>query len=347
MNLSCNIDFSLVFGKRIDPEFEKLLLNLFSSELVSTGSEKIQLADGREIPIVRNIPRLVPSDHYASSFSYQWSTYTETQLDSAQGSSLTEQDLINKTGLSPDQVKGKLLLDAGVGIARHAEILAKWGAFVVGIDLSDAVEAARENLKDFSNAVVFQANIAELPFKEKLYDHVVSIGVLHHTPDTKQFTEKLMPLVKPGGRFSIWLYPPGFARRGEWTPIVSRLPLVGFKQWCEWIVDVARENRGNLWLEAFMAQFPFSTHHPNRERSVLALFDGYTPTYHWTHSPEEVEGWFQENGFVDIRRSPVPTSVSASKPVATSPNLEAIHPLAATVINLNPQPVVTLSLIHI
>ena len=322
-NSQKKVDFSVVFGKTLDPEFQILLNELFSPIVTSVSSSDLITDNGNDISVVREIPRFVPSDHYAGSFSYQWSTYTETQLDSAQGSSLTEQDLINKTGLSPADVKGKLLLDAGVGIARHAEILARWGAFVVGIDLSDAVEAARDNLKEFSNAIVLQANIDDLPFKEAVFDHIVSIGVLHHTPDTRYYTEKLMPFVKPGGRFSLWLYPPGFSRRGEWVPIASQLPLVGFKDWCDWIVDVARDNRGNRWLEAFMGQFPFSTHHPTRERSVLALFDGYTPTFHWTHSPEEVKTWFHEKGFSDIRFSPIPTSVSAMKPVEAN-SLQAI-----------------------
>jgi len=316
MTTNSALNFSAAFGKQLDPAFEKLLAEIFINKVESVKVQEFTFTDNSNTPVVRSIPRFVPSDQYAGSFSFQWSTYTETQLDSAQGSSLTEQDLINKTGLSQADVQGKLVLDAGVGIGRHSEILARWGAYVIGIDLSDAVEAARDNLAQFNNAVVLQADISNLPFAPESFEHIVSIGVLHHTPDTRRYTESLMPLVKAGGRFSIWLYPPGFARRGEWTPLVSQLPLIGFREWCDWIVDVARDNRGNHWLEAFMNQFPFSTHHPTRERSVLALFDGYTPTYHWTHDPDEVSNWFREAGFDDIRLSPIPTAVSACKPVA-------------------------------
>jgi len=307
-------DFEKIFDKSIEPEFVELLSTLFQSQITSADNNQIEYEDGTHVPVLRNIPRFVPSDLYTGSFSFQWTNYTSTQLDSAQGVSLTEQDLRNKTGLTPENVKGKLILDAGVGIGRHTEVLARWGAYVVGVDLSDAVETAQQNLKAFPNAVVLQADIGQLPFNIEKFDHIVSIGVLHHTPDTRAFTLGLMPYLKNGGRFSIWLYPSGFARRGEWVPMVSRLPLIAFKDWTEWMVSNARTHRGNHWLEAFIKQFPFSTHHPTMERSALALFDGYTPTFHWTHEPDEVAEWFREAGLDDIQFSQIPTSVSATKP---------------------------------
>lgn len=309
------LQFSRVFGKSLDPNFERLLGSVFQHSITMTASSEILFDNATTVPVVREIPRFVPTDKYAGSFSFQWTTFTQTQLDSAQGSNLTQQDLIGKIGLQPADVKGKLVLDAGVGVGRHAEILASWGAFVIGVDLSDAVESARENLRKYPNAIVIQGDIGNLPFKAETFDFVVSIGVLHHTPNTKNYTNCLVPFVKRGGDLSIWVYPPKFARRGEWVPIVSRLPLVGFKEWCEWVVDIARENRGAYWLEPMIKQFPFSTHHPTAERSVLALFDGFTPTYHWTHTPDEVMSWFREAGLINVHPNSIETSVSGRKPV--------------------------------
>ncbi len=287
-------------GKPLDPHF--------------AAQVEASLATGAPAPVLRGIPRFVESDRYAGSFSFQWTTYTDTQLDSRQGVALTEQDLILKTGLTPDEVAGRLVLDAGVGTGRHAELLAAWGARVVGVDLSEAVETARDNLARFPNALVMQADIGALPFQPESFDFIYSIGVLHHTPDTRAYAEKLLKLLKPGGGFCLWVYPPKFARRGEWVPLVSRLPPRAFQAWCEWVIDIARPHRGNPWLEAFIRQFPFATHHPTAQRSVLALFDGYTPTYHWTHSPEEVAGWFREWGLVDVRKLEEPTAVRGRKP---------------------------------
>jgi SAM-dependent methyltransferase len=287
-------------GKPLDPDFAVQV--------------EASLDTGAPAPVVRGIPRFVESDHYAGSFSFQWTTYTDTQLDSRQGVDLTAQDLILKTGLTPEEVKGRLVLDAGVGTGRHAELLASWGARVVGVDLSEAVETARDNLARFPNALVMQADIGALPFRPESFDFIYSIGVLHHTPDTRAYAEKLLRLLKPGGGFCLWVYPPKFERRGEWVPLVSRLPPKAFQAWCEWVIDIARSNRGKPWMEAFIRQFPFATHHPTAQRSVLALFDGYTPTYHWTHSPDEVAGWFREWGLEDVRKLEEPTAVRGRKP---------------------------------
>lgn len=300
--------------KPLDSKFIDMIKNLFKFGKAKFVREKMIFEDGAEIPIVNGIPRFVPDDRYTGSFSYQWSNYTDTQLDSIQGSNLSQQDLINKTNLRPEDVKGKLILDAGVGIGRHSEVLSEWGAYVVGIDMSSAVEAAKKNLSSFSNAYVIQADIGDLPFREKVFDHIISIGVLHHTPNTKHYTEQLVKYLKPNGWLSVWVYPPKFARRGEWTPLTSRLPIIAFRGWCEWMSDISRENKGNRLLEAFINQFPFSTHHETCERTVLAMFDGYTPHFHWTHTADEVMNWFIQWGMLDVRKNSIDTSVSGRKP---------------------------------
>jgi hypothetical protein len=36
------------------------------------------------------------------------------------------------------------------------------------------------------------------------------------------------------------------------------------------------------------------------EYDILDTFDGFSPRYHWIHSPDEVVTWFQEAGLEDI-----------------------------------------------
>ena len=31
------------------------------------------------------------------------------------------------------------------------------------------------------------------------------------------------------------------------------------------------------------------------------MLDSYTPRYRWLHTPDEVQGWYLEHGFTDIR----------------------------------------------
>jgi len=79
------------------------------------------------------------------------------------GSRNFEPDFVRKTGLNPEDFKGKLVLDVGCGMGRFAEVATRWGARVVGIYLSAAAEVAAENLSD-REFVAFQADVFSLPF---------------------------------------------------------------------------------------------------------------------------------------------------------------------------------------
>jgi SAM-dependent methyltransferase len=236
-------------------------------------------------------------------------------LDSSAGTDLAERDLIAKTGLFPEQVVGKLVLDAGTGIGRHAEILARWGADVVAVDLSMSAEQAAQNLACCGNAVVLQADILDLPFRREKFDLIVSIGVIHHTPDPRRCVERLCALLRRGGELAVWAYAESFERRREWIPLTSALPRAAFRDWCTWMARLAREHRGNAWLEPIVRQFPFATHHPTLERTALALFDGYSPPYHSIHSSAEIVGWLRDCGFTDACAGDVAASGRGRKPV--------------------------------
>jgi len=302
------------FGKRISAPLQEFLRDRLAPGLLRADASQLALADGQSAPVVNHVPRFVPHDNYAGSFSFQWDAYQATQLDSAQNASFTLMELYDKASLTPELVKGKVLLDAGVGTGRHSEVLAQWGAEVVGVDLSSSVDVAYGNLRRFENAVVLQANIGTLPFKPNSFDIISSIGVLHHTPDTREYTSKLVPLLKDGGMLTIWLYSLTFTRRKQWIPMTSALPHAAFHDWCEWIIRWQRAQPENPLFRAVSALMPSRFDHPTFERAVLALFDGYTPVYHGVHGPDEVVKWFEEFGLTDIKLGVTETSVSGRKP---------------------------------
>ena len=309
-----SIDFAATFGKTLDPQFAALLKDVFRAPVSASGEAQLALEDGTAAPVIGHIPRFVSSDRYVGSFSFQWSHYTTVLHDSLHDSTFSLRDFTEKFDLGPEDVRGRLFLDAGCGTGRVCEILAGWGGYVVGVDLSRSVEVARQHLQPFDNVVVLQGDIGDLPFRPEAFDMVVSTGVLHHTPDTRAYAARLVPLVRPGGEFAIWVYDTRFRRRKQWTPLTSRLPHPAFDQWCNWIVGVASDNRGDPALEMFLRLFPFATHHETAARSALTLFDGYTPTYHGVHSEDEVMEWFRDFGLTDIRTNRIPTSVRGRKP---------------------------------
>ena len=101
----------------------------------------------RQFPEVRGVLRFVDEGNYADSFGYQWKQFQRTQLDHATRNP-NEVDFTNKTGLRPEDLKGKLVLDVGCGMGRFAEVATRWGARVVGIDFSAAARVAAKNLSD-------------------------------------------------------------------------------------------------------------------------------------------------------------------------------------------------------
>lgn len=257
-----------------------------------------------EYPLVRGIPRFVSSDQYVRSFSFEWNMHDRTQLDMYRSDRPSEREFVAKTGFTREYLEGKLVLDAGVGAGRYADVASRWGADVVGVDLSYAVEAAQRNLGERPNVWIAQADIGALPFRAESFDVIFSIGVLHHTPDTRAYFGRLVPLLKPGGAIAIWVYPSTseYLVRRAWVPFVNKLPPEMFYAWCQWFVPWAQRRMGEPFIAALRRVFPFPTHGLGIEYDVLDTFDGYSPAFHGVHSPEEVERWFHDAGLIDIRR---------------------------------------------
>src|SRR5246127_1513324 len=158
----------------------------------------------REYPVVNGVLRFVDAQNYAGSFGFQWKLYSRTQLDDA-SSQRSENAFRRRTGFKPEELAGKVVLDVGCGMGRFAEVATRWGARVVGIDLSAAAEVAAKNLAD-RDFVALQADVFSLPFAPESFDLIYSIGVLHHTPDCEAAVKALEKYLKPGGLLVVWLY---------------------------------------------------------------------------------------------------------------------------------------------
>ncbi len=87
------------------------------------------------------------------------------------------------------------VLDIGCGQGYHTTFLRNHGFDVYGLDISKNMIATGE----VQNALVAEAS--HLPFTESSFDNIISIfGALNHT-DIRSFSEELMRVLKPNGRF--------------------------------------------------------------------------------------------------------------------------------------------------
>ncbi|MHB8652297.1 MAG: methyltransferase domain-containing protein [Terriglobia bacterium] len=157
-------------------------------------------------PIRNGIPRFVSSEAYSSSFGFEWKRWRRTQFDTTSRKS-SDTTFTASTGVQPASLAGKLVLDAGCGSGRYMDVVTRSGAQVVGVDLSLAVEVAQENLGNLPNCHFIQADLFHLPFPGNTFDFFYSIGVLHHTPNTRQAFDHLVRTLKPSARAAIWVYP--------------------------------------------------------------------------------------------------------------------------------------------
>lgn len=158
------------------------------------------------VPIVRGIPRFVSAGGYADSFGFQWNRFRSTQLDSRSGLPLSAKRFWQFTEWQPGELRGKRVLEVGSGAGRFTEVMLGAGASVVSADLSNAVDANRENNSHRGDLFLLQADLYDLPFDGGTFDYVFCYGVLQHTPDPGAAYRTIFQQLKPGGRISIDYY---------------------------------------------------------------------------------------------------------------------------------------------
>jgi SAM-dependent methyltransferase len=105
----------------------------------------------------------------------------------------------------PDElIRNGLIIDVGSGIGEISRGLINRGARLVCLDLS--FESLRRCRQINKEAVIFHGSALELPFADASFDHAISIGVLHHTPDCRRGFHEVARATAPGGTVVIFLY---------------------------------------------------------------------------------------------------------------------------------------------
>lgn len=298
------------------PECEgelSLDVTLFEGEEVKDGL-LVCKGCGNNYRVINFIPRFVSTDRYVDTFSFEWNKFHDVQIDILNNTKESEETFIYKTGFKEEDVKGKVFLDAGVGAGRFAEVVSRWGGEVVGFDLSFAVDAAFKNIGKRPNVHIVQADIFKPPFKKGMFDHMYSIGVLHHTPDTKKAFESLVPYLKKGGSFAVFIYEKGVYHRYSdlWRKITVRLPLRMMYILSAISIPLYYIHKIPFLGPALQFALP-TANWPKWKWRWLDTFDWYTPKYQWKHTYPEVYRWYVENGFKDMELFDYPVCMKGRK----------------------------------
>jgi uncharacterized protein YbaR (Trm112 family) len=272
-------------------------------------------------PISKSIPRFVESDRYASSFSKQ-RLYVRKHFKHYRVDSSGDRLFLSTTGFRADAVARGWTLEAGCGYGRYLDVVSRsLGGEIVGVDLSThSAELAQDFVGNRPNVHVVQCDLFHLPFRRAAFDHVFSIGVLHHTPNARLAFAAIAPYLSRGGQVSVWLYPPGMNKSANrWRVVTSRLPEGLVYRYC--VVNQALFS----WIRRTPVRYRFNEILPGCVPTpghtfwlrVMSDFDALTPRYATTHPAAEVEEWFREAGLVRVQSLPRETAVTGFRDEAS------------------------------
>lgn len=253
-------------------------------------------------------------------FGFEWMNYPGALPED-------KEIFLSETQIAEEEWQGKRVLDAGCGMGRYSRIAHELGATVISLDLSPALIRLQDLSLSSSRLHLIQGNLMVPPLREKSFDIVFSLGVLHHTPSAKGTFQKLSRLVKPGGHLSCWLYgAAGKFQNFKTNPL--RKERQGLKKiiFLVWLIVMIREALSDtlrlltvriphrlLYLLCyplvFLGKVPLLKYltfsvHPNWRVRLQENFDWLSPPYQSHHTKEELMSWFEENGFEVLKILP-------------------------------------------
>ena len=269
---------------------------------------------GRSFPVEEGVPNLLVDEKKGdeqrmwTGFEFEWRHFFRREKPY-----LIPIALEWVHPLRPEDFAGRVVLDAGCGMGRNTRVFSSLGPrAIIGFDLHDGVKLAARLCKDRANTHFAKADLFRPPLRPA-FDLILSIGVLHHTPDPAAAFGSLARLLKPGGRIAAFVY----GRQRERLimravtalrlSVFSRLPrplLLGF---CYalggalypvifWVYPAIER-----WRNGRAARLPFSEYfgwvrRSDFENLVHILFDHLVTPIASYHSEEEVRSWVEAAG---------------------------------------------------
>lgn len=282
--------------------------------------------------IQNGIPRFVPvapsEAQTKESFGFKWQ-----QRDAYEHPRVNELNLQNELKRfgfkTPEEFitlfrRDGWVLDMGCGSGHYASLYVapSGNGHWVGTDFSSGIDVAKDRLGGIQGTHFVQADIFQLPYRERCFDLIVCRGMMHHTASTEQAFQCLVPLIKPGGEFIFLVYKKN-GRIREFTDdyireVISSMPPE--KAW-EALKPLTKLGKalnelnvklnvpedipclgiqaGSCDLHLFIYNHflkAFWNKDWTLEESNLISFDWYHPKYAFRHTEEEIRGWCEKAG---------------------------------------------------
>jgi SAM-dependent methyltransferase len=107
-----------------------------------------------------------------------------------------------------EELRGKDVLEVGLGYGTVSQRIAQAGARYTGLDIAKGpVEVVNLRLAMYGLPGHAQTgSILEAPFRDESFDVVITIGCLHHTGNLQRAIDEVHRVLRPGGRALIMVY---------------------------------------------------------------------------------------------------------------------------------------------
>ena len=182
--------------------------------------------------------------------------------------------------------EGALVWEAGCGTGQLSNFLGmSWKRQVFGGDLClNSLKLAKgfADRNVIRNVSFAQMNLFQAPFKDAVFDVVISNGVLHHTADCEGAFRAILSKLKPGGHILVGLY-----------NRYARLPTL-------W----KRAGFGMFGRSLYFLDHRLKDFETNPDRVKAWFGDQYQHPHETRHSMDEVLGWFGRYGVAFVNGIP-------------------------------------------
>ena len=141
------------------------------------------------------------------SFGHEWATFDYGESETTEALNAQFNAYCTPIDLSQFDPKNSVAGDFGAGSGRWASRLIPYFSLVYALEPSDGASSVLKNkFSDEAKIVVLQETVGANSIPLETLDLAMSLGVLHHIPDTSLAIKDVSLRIKPGGMFLCYLY---------------------------------------------------------------------------------------------------------------------------------------------
>ena len=141
------------------------------------------------------------------SFGHEWATFDYGETETTEALNCQFDAYCAPIDLSHFDPKNSIAADFGAGSGRWTGRLVPYFSLVYALEPSDgASKVLKGKFSDEAKIVVLQETVGENSIPLETLDLAMSLGVLHHIPDTGLAIKDVSLRIKPGGIFLCYLY---------------------------------------------------------------------------------------------------------------------------------------------